>query len=151
MFSIIFVGDKMEELEKLLEDKNINYEIKKYNPNVKDAFIASKEMNINISQIIKTLLVIKENEYYLLLLSSDEKVKSNEYKMANINDIERITGCKIGSVSPIKLKCKIPVIVDKKILELKTISIASGIRGCDILIETECLKKLIDYEIKELS
>jgi len=141
----------MEELRKLLEDKNIKYEIKKYNPNVKDALAASEEMNLDISQIIKTLLVIKKNKYHLLLLSSDEKVKNNEYKMANINDIERITGYKLGTVTPIKLKSKLPIIVDKKVLKLKTISIASGRRGFDILIETNNLKKLINYEIKDLS
>lgn len=141
----------MEELRKLLEDKNIKYEIKKYNPDVQNALTASKEMNLDISQIIKTLLVIKKNKYYLLLLSSDKKVKSNEYKMANINDLKRITGYKIGTVSPIKLKNKIPIIVDKKVFDKKTISIASGKRGFDILIKTNYLKKLINYEIEELS
>lgn len=141
----------MEELIKFLKDKNIKYEIKKYNPNVKDTLTASKEINLDISQIIKTLLVIKKNRYYLLLLSSDKKVKSNEYKMANINDIERITGYKLGTVTPIKLKSKIPIIVDKKIFKLKTISIASGKRGFDILIETNDLKKLINYKIEDIS
>jgi len=141
----------MEELIKFLEDKNIKYELKIYNPNVKDTLTASKEMNLDISQIIKTLLVIKKNRYYLLLLSSDKKVKNNEYKMANINDVEKITGYKLGTVTPIKLKSKIPIIVDKKILKLKTISIASGRRGFDILIETNDLKKLINYEIEDIS
>lgn len=50
----------MEKLRKLLEDKNIKYEIKKYNPDVQNALTASKEMNLDISQIIKTLLVIKK-------------------------------------------------------------------------------------------
>jgi len=141
----------MEELIKFLEDKNIKYELKIYNPNVKDTLTASKEMNLDISQIIKTLLVIKKNRYYLLLLSSDKKVKNNEYKMANINDVEKITGYKLGTVTPIRLKSKIPIIVDKKILKLKTISIASGRRGFDILIETNDLKKLINYEIEDIS
>lgn len=141
----------MEELIKFLEDKNIKYELKIYNPNVKDTLTASKEMNLDISQIVKTLLVIKKNRYYLLLLSSDKKVKNNEYKMANINDVEKITGYKLGTVTPIKLKSKIPIIVDKKILKLKTISIASGRRGFDILIETNDLKKLINYEIEDIS
>lgn len=147
---MMFVDENMEELKKLLEDKNIKYEIKKYDPNVKDVLTVSKEMNLDISQIIKTLLVIKKNKYYLLL-SSDKKVKNNEYKMANINDVERITGYKLGTVTPIKLKSKIPTIIDKKVFELKTISIASGIRGFDILIETNSLKKLINYEVEDLS
>lgn len=147
----MYTGEKMEELRKLLEDKNVKYEIKKYHPDVKDTLTASKEMNLDISQIIKTLLVIKKNKYYLLLLSSDKKLKSNEYKMANINDIERITGYKLGAVTPIKLKNKIPIIVDRKIFELKEISIASGKRGFDILIETKYLQKLIDYKIEVLS
>ena len=71
--------------------------------------------------------------------------------MANINDLKRITGYKIGTVSPIKLKNKIPIIVDKKVFDKKTISIASGKRGFDILIKTNYLKKLINYEIEELS
>ena len=69
---------KMEELITFLENKNIKYEIKKYDPNVKDPLTASKEINLDISQIIKTLLVIKKNRYYLLLLSSDKKIKSNK-------------------------------------------------------------------------
>lgn len=141
----------MEELRKLLDDKNIKYEIKTYDPNVKDALSASKEMNLDVSQIVKSLLVVKQGEYYLLLLSSDKKVKRNEYKIANINDIERITGHKLGMVTPIKLKKKIPVIIDKKVLDLKKVSIASGIRGFDILIETKYLRRLIDYKIEDLS
>ncbi len=46
----------------MLEDKNIKYEIKEYNPNVKDTFTAFKEMNLDISQIIKSLLTIKKNK-----------------------------------------------------------------------------------------
>ncbi len=141
----------MNEIKEMLESKNIKYEIKEYNPNVKDTITASKEMNLDISQIIKSLLTVKKNKYYLLLLSSDKKLKKNEYKMANINDIEKITGYKLGTVTPVNLKNEIPIIVDKKVIELERISIASGKRGFDILIETKYLKELINYKIEDLS
>jgi len=151
MWYTIIEVRKMDEVKKMLEDKSIKYEIKEYNPNVKDAITASKEMNLDISQIIKSLLTVKKNKYYLLLLSSDKKLKRNDYKMANINDIEKITGYKIGTVTPINLKNEIPIIVDKRIFELEKISIASGKRGFDILIETKYLKELINYKIEDLS
>ncbi len=141
----------MQELENYLSDNKIEYEICSYNPNVKDTVTAAKQMNLNIEQIIKSLLVIKKNEYYLLLLSSNDKISNNQYKMADREKIKEITGYDLGSVTPFFLKNDIDIIIDEKVLALNKISIASGTRGFDILLSPKDLVELINAKVGKLT
>jgi len=141
----------MEELKQFLQENKIEYQICSYDPNVKSTTLAADQMNLKVNQIVKSLLVLKKNKYYLLLLSSDNKVSNNQYKMADKDKIKEITGYELGSVTPFFLKSNIDIILDEKVQKLDKVSIASGTRGYDILLSPQDLIKLVNARIEKLT
>jgi prolyl-tRNA editing enzyme YbaK/EbsC (Cys-tRNA(Pro) deacylase) len=64
---------------------DIEYEIKSYNPNTKSVKEAAYEMNINIDNMLKTILVRNNEEYKLVLIPINKKITNLNYKLADRN------------------------------------------------------------------
>jgi Cys-tRNA(Pro)/Cys-tRNA(Cys) deacylase len=118
---------------------DIEYEIKSYNPNTKSVKEAAYEMNINIDNMLKTILVRNNEEYKLVLIPINKKITNLNYKLADRNCIEDITGYVVGSVSPFLLKNKLSIIIDPKINNMEKISISTGIKGYEVILKTKDL------------
>jgi prolyl-tRNA editing enzyme YbaK/EbsC (Cys-tRNA(Pro) deacylase) len=114
-----------KDLENFLKEKNVNFEILKFEENV---ISSEKAYEKTKGVIVKSILLICDNSPLLcILLGKDrinlEKIKNifgcKDVRLAKAKEVREITGYDIGALPPFPLKQKIRVIVDEKVEKLK--------------------------------
>jgi Cys-tRNA(Pro) deacylase len=101
--------------------------------------VSSRELNVAEHAVVKTLVMEDENAKPLIvLMHGDRKVSTKELarqigckKVAPCKpeDAHRHTGYLVGGCSPFGTKKKLPIYVEKSILDLPLIYINGGRRG----------------------
>jgi len=151
----------MQDLMSLLKDKHVNIrEIKYSRPLLTSKDVANEE-GITLSQVVKTMVVQKENIPYLVLLPGNvqldlailNKICGGSYELMPAVRIQDTIGCQVGAITPIiSLEKDIPCILDRRIMDEEEISISSGNPLIGIrLAPEELLKILPNYNIIELT
>lgn len=123
--------------------------------------VSSRELQVDEHSVIKTLVM--ENEAakpLIVLMHGDCKVSTKELaRQAGCKKIEpckpevanRHTGFLVGGTSPFGTKKKMPVYVEKSILDLPRIYINGGRRGYLVAIEPQELLRLLEPQIVEVA
>lgn len=105
--------------------------------------LASKELNVDEYNVIKTLVMEdEEGEAFLVLMHGDKKVSTKglarflgvkSVKSCEPDKAHNLTGYFVGGISPFGTKRKLRVYIESTILDLETIYINAGKRG--LLVE----------------
>lgn len=143
----------MNKVETFLNKLKIKYEIKTYSINCESAFDASREINFLYDQMYKSLLCVNNQKYVLLLIQSSKRISTNlekDYALANKHDINKITGYKLGTVSPICLDSNIKILIDRSIENFDEVSIGCGEFGKELIISSRDLIRITKAEIIEI-
>lgn len=123
--------------------------------------VSSRELNVEEHLIIKTLIM--ENELakpLIVLMHGDCKVSTkNLARQIGCKKIEpckpnvanRHTGFLIGGTSPFGIKKKMPIYIEKTILDLPLIYINGGRRGYLVSIKPSELTRLLDPQFVKVS
>jgi len=122
---------------------------------------AAQERGQAPDQIIRSILFrLAQNDYAMAIMPGPQQIswktlrahfKQRRLTLADEPEVKAITGCEIGTVNPFGLPRAMPILIDQNLLEKKTISIGSGIRGVAlILTPAELLKAMPPYEILDL-
>ncbi len=79
----------------------------------------------------------------------DTKAIENFDRFANSEEVLEVTGVKPGAVCPILLR--VPILVDKKVMQLKRINIGSGdhLKGIEMDLK-DFLEALKEYKVMNL-
>ena len=108
------------DLEELV--RSLGGEIINVGEPVKTVAQAVKAMGVSPKQIIKSLVLITENEPILVIVDGESKVsfeKIRQYfgkvRLATPEEVREITGFEVGAVSPIGIKIR--TIIDPRVLE----------------------------------
>ena len=72
-------------------------------------------------------------------------------EMVHVKDLLALTGYIRGGCSPIGMKKKFPTYVNATALQHKEITVSSGVRGAQLLIETEILLPFIEAVCEDLT
>lgn len=157
----IFVMLNEKDLENFLKEKNVNFEIVKFEKNVVTSTSAANQVE---GIIIKSILLIcDEFPILCILLGKDridfEKVRREvnckDVRLAKAKEVKEITGYDIGALPPIAHKQKITTIIDKKLTEIKEDEIiycGGGLHYHLLRIEKGKLLKILEKtEIKDIS
>jgi len=123
--------------------------------------VSSRELDIDEHVIVKTLIMEDESRSpVIVLMHGDCKVSTKELaRQAGCKKIEpcrpdvanRHTGFLVGGTSPFGTKKKMPVYVEKSILELPEIYINGGRRGYLICLSPLELFRLLHPQIVEVT
>ncbi len=123
---------------------------------------AARERNQEIRQVVRSILFrLSEDDYAMVLIAGPQQVSwrglrkhfnQSRLTIATPEEVEKITGYQIGSVSPFGLPNPIPILVDEGVLAQPAVSLGSGVRGTAILLTKEnLLKALGDFEIGQFA
>jgi len=101
-----------------------------------DAEAAAEARGLSMAQVVKSLLVCLPGKRYCLALVQGHRMLSlhklgtlleqKGLSMARQEDVATVTGYEPGSVSPLGLRRRIPVIVDAGIMSEEMVSISGG-------------------------
>lgn len=143
--------------DEFLEDKGLAFELVEQENETVDCDDAAMERGLETDQIVKSLIIESEGEFYHFLVPGDRKLSEKkygkEYRMADPEKSKEITDQESGTVHPFASGLK--HFVDERIFEKDRVSFTRGDRLHGVIITPEKLEKALkladfDWERKDL-
>ena len=145
-----------------LEQFHFPFEIYTYRHDVKGAEFAAKATGVPLERMVKTLVLgdTTRTQYFFALmpghLELDLKkaataVGVKRIRMASVSEAERLTGYRVGGISPFGSRKALPVLMEEALKHHITIAINGGARGCIVALKTEKLIELLSPKILPLA
>jgi Cys-tRNA(Pro)/Cys-tRNA(Cys) deacylase len=142
---------------KFLEQRGIPFEVVKYEHKEKGAGFAAGATGFPLERTIKTLVVdLGDKRYCIALLAGDKKLSEKRLAkacsvkraaMADAATAERLTGYLLGGISPFGSKQKLPVVMEKSILNFDQVLVNAGQRGTLLKMSPAAIKKALDCTV----
>ena len=146
------------QVEDLLIEAGVAYriiELRDRAISIEDVIEYSKEP-INPEEICKTILVKHKKQYHALFLRGSDKIDFSKLKdligkasIASRAEVKEITGVDAGAVCPLLLD--VPVIVDRRVLELERLNFGSGDHLYGMEIASSDLGKVLEYSVADIA
>ncbi len=142
-----------------LDNNKIQYEVREYEFIEKGAVFAASSLNWPPEAMIKSIVIKGDKQYYLCLMGGNreislkkvaECVKEKKVNLASIEDAERISGYKVGGISPFGFKKQLKIIVDIQLTNYEKIAINAGARGIIAIIKFKDLINLLNPLIEDI-
>ncbi|MFN3873216.1 MAG: Cys-tRNA(Pro) deacylase [Ignavibacterium sp.] len=147
---------------RILESKNISFDIKEYEIDENDLSGESvaEKIGANQEEVFKTLVAKGDKTGYCVFcvpvnselnLKKAAKASGNKsVELIKVKELFPLTGYVRGGCSPLGMKKLFPTYIDETAQLFDKIFISAGIRGMQIHINPEDLKSLIDAEFFDL-
>jgi Cys-tRNA(Pro) deacylase len=109
---------------------------------------AARQLDIDEHRIVKTLLMMADGAEVIVLMHGDRSVSTRSLGRAigarsvapcTPEQAQRVTGYRVGGISPFGTRKRMPVYVERSILKLPSLLINGGSRGYLIEIEPAVL------------
>lgn len=150
---------------RILERHDIPYQVVEFPDTMRDAEEIAATLGIPAYWVYKTLVIepvgVPGSKPFLALLAADRQLDlkkmaaaagCKKVAMASHSDAERLTGLKVGGISPLALLHKRwAVYLDQPATQLEYILISGGQRGVDLRVPTLRLIALIHAKIVDVS
>ena len=121
---------------------------------------AAEAVGRPLEMVCKTLVVrAAGNAYWLAIVPGDQRFDTRRMAaaigvphadLAETADAEKITGYKVGGISPFAQRRRLPVLIEESLLALPTIIVNGGRRGVLVELATEDLVRLLDAQPADL-
>lgn len=147
-----------------LKKAKISYTLHSYDHDPKSGAYgeeAAQKLNISFDRLFKTLVVSVEDGAFMTALVPVSKqldlkkwvkaMGSKKAKMAEKQDVERVTGYVLGGVSPLGQKKKLATAMDISARNFDTIFVSAGRRGLQIEISPKDLARLTQAVFLDIS
>lgn len=162
---MVGVPNLAEEMENdvacFLFSKDIEHNVIAHKMPVHSCEDVSRVRKIPVADVIKCILVVdKSRRYFMLCLPGNaflnlEKartfLRTSRLSFATKEEVEAITGCKVGAVNPFFHNMKFPVIFDRCIRSKNIVDISSGSLNSGIQLHQELLVILINPQFADIS
>ncbi len=146
---------------KALMQRRIPFEIVTYEHLEKGAAFAAQAIGFELSNTVKTLVVeLPGQKPVLALLPGDRQLAVKKLakvcgvkkaQMADVVTAERITGYKVGGVSPFGIVPELPVVMEVAILERQQVAINGGQRGTMLIMAPSDIAAVTQAKVASIS
>ncbi len=140
-----------------LTEAKIPFEIVHYDHLRKGAEYAAFATGFSLERTVKTLvLAAGPGRYVLALVPGDRQVDLRQLaallavkrvQMADSAAAERLSGYRVGGISPFGFKQKLPVVMDASLLAHESILINAGRRGTMLRMDPSVLRDALDCRV----
>ena len=145
-----------------LDELGIPYTVLEYAHRARNVEEAAAERGVPERLVVKTLLARRPDKRHVLaLVRGDQRlslkklarlVEVKSLEMAPEADVPRITGYRIGAVSPLGLRrSDLPVYVDHHILEEPRVSISAGRHDTGLELASEDLIGAVSGQVGDIT
>ena len=117
---------------------------------------AASQLGLPPDQVYKTLLVHQDKQVVTAvipvscMLSLKEVAKAAKLKKVEMMkplDAERLTGYKVGGISPFAQKKQLPTLLDSRALQQQTILVSGGRRGLSVGLKPQDFIQLLSATV----
>jgi Cys-tRNA(Pro)/Cys-tRNA(Cys) deacylase len=118
------------------------------------ADLAAAAVGRPLEAVCKTLLVKATGKsFWVAVVPGDQRfdtrrmasaIGAKEADLAEADEAEKISGYKIGGISPFAMRRKLPTIIEETLLALETIIVNGGRRGLLVELATADLVRLLE-------
>jgi len=132
-----------------------------YDPDADSVGLAAAEaLGAPPSEVLKTLIVLADGKPACVVLASDREVSmkrlaaalgAKSAEMMKPADAERITGYRVGGVSPFGQKKRLPTVLDAAAAELPAAYVNGGQRGLQARLAPADLVRVLGAKVAAVS
>lgn len=149
----------LEKIVKLLKDKKIDYQLLEHKP-VFTSEEAAKIRGTSLKQGAKALVFYADKKPIMVVVPGDKKVDIKKFKithhlkdlrMATPEEVEELTGVKIGAVHPLGNLHNLPTYVDKGLGRNQEIVFNAGLHNKSIKMEYRDYYSLVKPKLADFS
>jgi len=145
---------------KWLRTQGIDFRVLAYAFTEVGADHAAAAVGRPLEMVCKTLVAkATGNAYWLAIIPGDQRfdvrrmaaaIGAQHVDMAPPAEAEKVTGYKVGGISPFAQRRRLPVVIEESLLALETIIVNGGCRGVLVELDTEDLVRLLDAQPADL-
>jgi Cys-tRNA(Pro)/Cys-tRNA(Cys) deacylase len=132
-----------------------------YDPNADRIGVqAAEALGESPARVLKTLMAYVDRKPVCVILPSDREVSLKKLaaaangksaEMMPVADAERISGYKVGGISPFGQKRRVPTILEQQALDNDLVFVNAGQRGLQVRLDPQTLARLLDAKVTPIS
>lgn len=145
---------------RFLKQKKIPFEAREYEHKVKGAEYAAEALGWPLEAMIKTLVVaLSDGSACLCLLPGDAELSLKNLarsagvksaRMATPEEAEKLTGYKVGGISPFGTRKPLPVWLHAPLMGFETVGINGGHRGLIVFLAPADVRDALGAKVADL-
>lgn len=147
---------------RMLDKAKISYETLEYEIDENDlsGTHLADQIGLPYDMVFKTIVAKGDKTGHIVfcipvdreidLKKAASETGNKRVELIAVKDLLGLTGYIRGGCSPIGMKKQFPTFIDKSAQSHEKITVSAGVRGCQLLINTEILTKFINAEYKDL-
>jgi Cys-tRNA(Pro)/Cys-tRNA(Cys) deacylase len=145
---------------KWLRTQGVKFEVFEYEFTEIGAEHAAAAVGCPLEMVCKTLVVkVTGNAYWVAIVPGDQRFDPHRTAvalgvrhadLAEQAEAEKVTGYRVGGISPFAMRRKLPVVIEESLLALDTIAVNGGRRGVLVEMETEELVRVLNAQPKDI-
>ena len=147
---------------KVLEGQDVVYEPYNYPITERDALVIADHFGVNRSQVLKTLVVKRPLKKPLLIMvpanfrlnlkKLAQVTGDKKLKMSTHAEAEKITGLKVGGISPLALLNKgFSIFLERTALEFEDVFVSAGQKGLNLKVAMDGLIKATAAQVADVA
>ncbi len=144
-----------------LDKLNVDYKKFSYDYRKSGAVEAARQLEVDSNIMIKTLIMEDEAENpFIILMQGDRRVSlkkiakiisSKNVSSCHPKDAQRYTGYMVGGISPFGTRKRLPIYLEKSIMNIPRVFLNGGKRGFLVQISTAELVRVLDPKIVDVA
>jgi prolyl-tRNA editing enzyme YbaK/EbsC (Cys-tRNA(Pro) deacylase) len=124
-----------------LRERGLEIEVRRLEDSARTAALAAAALNVEVGQIVKSLVFIRGSEPVMVLCAGDRRVAADRLGLspAPADRVREVTGFSIGGVPPLGHDVALPTTVDSSLRRFDVLWAAAGTPHDVFAIGTERL------------
>jgi Cys-tRNA(Pro)/Cys-tRNA(Cys) deacylase len=144
----------------VLDRLGVPYERHPYEHLVKGAAFAASALGIEPARLAKTLVVAVDGDPVFVLVPGDRELSlkalarlagGRSAALVETRDAERLSGYRVGGISPFGARRALPVYAERSFLEHEQVAVNGGARGLIIELSRDDLVRVLEPVVGDLT
>jgi prolyl-tRNA editing enzyme YbaK/EbsC (Cys-tRNA(Pro) deacylase) len=124
-----------------LQQRGLRIEVKTLSDSARTAALAAAALNVEIGQIVKSLVFLRDDEPALVLCAGDRRVDAKRLGLSSApaDRVREVTGFSIGGVPPLGHDVELATTIDESLRRFSVVWAAAGTPHDVFAVGTEAL------------
>jgi prolyl-tRNA editing enzyme YbaK/EbsC (Cys-tRNA(Pro) deacylase) len=111
-----------------LEQRGLQIEVTTLSDSARTAALAAAALGVEVGQIVKSLLFVRDGEPVMVLCAGDRRVDAGRLALtpASADQVREVTGFSIGGVPPLGHDAEIATVIDESLRRFEVVWAAAG-------------------------